>query len=260
MTESQSRLSMDLPCLLFATRHEMDDYCAPDMLYGDLSAEVLRRQYHLRDISAHLNPFTHPNREESARILFDEFRYLADTFAFWGPYKGLARTMITHMQDGNGTVFSDPLLDQAMSEHSSMKEAVNQILKLFNQYIFLLDNELTKIKFFDEIIKGINKIRLPKFDSFEDRFNGLGITVHDTWATHIFLDSFQITRNRYTANVRFRMQDHFGLDINDISNNFYRQFRLFRIWFILQRWEFYLFRPFITEIVVHKKIEGYLSR
>ena len=77
-----------------------------------ISAEVLRQQYHLHDISAQINPFTHPDREECARILFDEFRYLSDTFAFWGPYKGPARTMITHMQDGNGTVFSDPLLDQ----------------------------------------------------------------------------------------------------------------------------------------------------
>ncbi|ORM61132.1 hypothetical protein HA40_06215 [Mixta calida] len=62
MTDILSPSTMDAPRLLFATQHEMDDYCAPDMLYGDLSAEVLRRQYHLRDISTRLHPFTHPVR------------------------------------------------------------------------------------------------------------------------------------------------------------------------------------------------------
>ena len=62
MTDILSPSTMDAPRLLFATQHEMDDYCASDMLYGDLSAEVLRRQYHLRDISTRLHPFTHPVR------------------------------------------------------------------------------------------------------------------------------------------------------------------------------------------------------
>ncbi|PNS10095.1 hypothetical protein COO59_19450, partial [Mixta theicola] len=50
MAESLLSSPIKLPCLLFATQHTMDDYCAPDMLYGDLSAEVLRQQYHLRDV------------------------------------------------------------------------------------------------------------------------------------------------------------------------------------------------------------------
>lgn len=258
MTDILSPSTLDAPRLLFATQHEMDDYCAPDMLYGDLSAEVLRRQYHLHDISARLNPFTHPNREESARVLFDEFRYLSDTFAFWGPYKSLARTMIDHMQYDNGILFSDPLLDQAMSEHSSMKKALDQLSETFRQYTFFSKENKLVIKF-DEIVQEINKIRLPKFNAFQDRFNSLGITVHDTWATHIFLNSFKVTKKRYSATLCFHIQDHFGLDVNDISNSFYRQFRLFRIWFTLQRWEGYGFRPFISEIIIDVNIEGDLG-
>ena len=254
MTENQSRLSMDLSCLLFATRHEMDDYCAPDMLYGDLSAEVLRQQYHLHDISAHLNPFTHPNREESARILFDEFRYLADTFAFWGPYKGLARTMITHMQDGNGTVFSDPLLDQAMAEHISMKRSIRTILSTLQTYIDWNRRILPKQVIYD-LKESIMGSYLPRFDNFKDRINGLGITVHDTWATHITLESIEIENDRFTAMISYHIQDHFGLDSEDIANNFYRQFRIFRIWFYLQRANTSVFKPFITELKISQKIK-----
>ena len=259
MTAMLSHSTIDLPCLLFATQHEMDDYCAPDMLYGDLSAEVLRRQYHLHDISAHINPFTHPDRDESARILFDEFRYLSDTFAFWGPYKSLARTMISHMQYGHGTVFSDPLLNQAMAEHSSMKQTLNALSAVLNRCILISKQGRINIQS-EKLIKNINEIRLPVFNELMDRFNSLGIAVHDTWSTHIHLDSLEINGGRYVAKIRFTIQDHFGLDDNDISNNFYRQFRLFRIWFILQRWEGYRFLPFITVINTVATIKGALMQ
>ncbi|WP_333897215.1 DUF3289 family protein [Mixta calida] len=259
MTDILSPSTMDAPRLLFATQHEMDDYCAPDMLYGDLSAEVLRRQYHLRDISTRLNPFTHPNHEESARILFDEFRYLSDTFSFWGPYKSLARTMITHMQDGNGTVFSDPLLDQAMSEHSSMKRNLELMTTIFTKS-YVISKAGTVGFSFEKVTQLITQTRLPKFDSFQDRFNGLGITVHDTWATHIYLESISFKNNHYVARLRFHFQDHFGLDTTDVSNTLYRNFRIFRIWFILQRWENYGFRPFITEINSVAEFEGILKK
>ena len=128
MTQLLLSSPIELPRLLFATQNSMDDYCAPDMLYGDLSAEVLRKQYHLGDISTHLDPYTYPDREQSARILLDEFRDLSDMFSFWGDYKSLTRAMISHMQYGNGAVFSSPLLDQAMAEHSSVLSSLKAIL------------------------------------------------------------------------------------------------------------------------------------
>ena len=259
MTETLISPTLKLPCLLFATQHAMDDYGAPDMLYGDLSSEVLRQQYHLRDISARIDPFTHPSREESARILFDEFRDLSDMFSFYGDYKSLARMMITHMQYGNGAVFSHPLLDQAMAEHSSMKKTVELIAAILSQYSVASKNGTVNISF-DWIIKDINEIRLPKFDKFPDNFNSLGITIHDIWSTQIYLDSFEVKDHNFKVIIRFKFQDHFGLDTTDISNNFYRNFRIFRIWFILQRWKGYGFRPFISEINTTLEIKGSLKK
>ena len=253
MTKSLLSPALKLPCLLFATRHSMDDYCAPDMLYGDLSTEVLRQQYHLHDISARIDPFTHPDREESARILFDEFRDLSDMFSFYGSYKSLARSMISHMQYGNGAVFSSPLLDQAMEEHSSMQSSLKVILSALQHYIDWERQVLpeTALKVLtDSIMKSL----LPRFDKFTDQFNGLGITVHDTWATHISLESLLINENSFIAVIKYHIQDHFGLDAADIKNNFYRQFRIFRIWFYLQHINNNAFKPFISEIVLRKKI------
>ncbi|MGD8161942.1 DUF3289 family protein [Pantoea sp. FN0307] len=253
MAESMIFPAIKLPCLLFATQHKMDDYGAPDMLYGDLSAEVLRQQYHLRDISTRIDPYTHPNREECARILFDEFRDLSDMFSFYGDYKSLARTMITHMQYGNGAVFSDPLLDQAMAEHSSMESSLNAILKNIQTYI---DWEIKTLpeSAIQDLTDSIGESYLPRFDNFTDRFNGLGITIHDTWATHIILESLLIKKDSFTAIIKYHIQDHFGLDAEDISNNFYRQFRIFRIWFYLQHINNYSFKPFISDIFLTKEI------
>ena len=259
MKESLLSPALKLPCLLFATQHPMDDYCAPDMLYGDLSTEVLRQQYHLRDISARIDPFTHPDREESAPILFDEFRDLSDMFSFYGSYKSLARSMISHMQYGNGAVFSSPLLDQAMEEHSSMEIFLNFLSERFTQYNMVTKEGALAISF-EEMSKQINQTKLPKFNNIRDSFNSLGITVHDLWSTNIFLDSYEIKGKSYIARIRFKLQDHFGLDTADISNRIYRNVRIFRIWFILQRWEGYGFRPFITEINVVMKIQGVLEK
>ncbi|MGV7092164.1 DUF3289 family protein [Siccibacter turicensis] len=52
------------------------------------------------------------------------------------------------------------------------------------------------------------------------------------------------------------MQDRFGLDDNDVLNPVYREFRIFRLWFALQRWNKYGYRPFITEVNATVEISG----
>lgn len=98
--------------------------------------------------------------------------------------------------------------------------------------------------------------RLPKFDRFIDNFNGMGISVHDTWATHITLKSLKINNDSYRAVVHYKVQDHFGLDGNDILNIKYRQLRFFRIWFVLQRYNKLAFKPFMTNMEASVVITG----
>ncbi|WP_133158628.1 DUF3289 family protein, partial [Mixta theicola] len=168
-------------------------------------------------------------------------------------YKSLARTMISHMQYGNGAVFSHPLLDQAMAEHSSMQNSLNAVLRTFQKYIDWSRQALPETAL-QVLTDSIMKSLLPRFDKFTDRFNGLGITVHDTWATHITLESLLVKNGTFTAVIKYHIQDHFGLDTEDITNDFYRQFRIFRIWFYLQHINNHAFKPFISEIVLTKKI------
>lgn len=89
-----------------------------------------------------------------------------------------------------------------------------------------------------------------------DKINGLGITVHDVHATRIDILSLDIGPARWKACLKFTGQDHFGLDQDDIKKMRFRQFQFFKIWFVLQRFEIYGFRPFLTNMEAIVNIEG----
>ncbi|EIC83740.1 PAAR domain-containing protein [Serratia sp. M24T3] len=272
---------MPLPARIYETQRQMDDYDADDMRYGDLTDEQLKKDFGLIHISPHVDPFegvkfipygSHPSPypiasarqsislETSAEMLFDEFRSLSDMFSWTGEYKGLVRKMITHMQYGDGKPFSDPLLDKAMKEQilndKSEGSTLLKIREVLSENITATNNYYPLTARF-KFKKAINRdAKLPKFDDIMDRINGLGISVHDTWATHITLLSLQIDGNDFEAEIHYHIQDHFGLDNDDIRHWLYQNVRVFSIWFVLQRWDRYAFKPFTTEINVIVKIKG----
>jgi len=284
---------LPLPARIYQTTRQMDDYRARDMRYGDLDTLALRNQFYIDvdNVSARVNPRTlklqpAPNtgtlyspyamqdleqqmpsvsRDESARLMFDEFRELTKLYSFHGPYKNIITEMIDHMQENIGTPYSSPLLDKALkeqilndhSEKSSLLE-INDVLKraIDYEYGFIPLNKKGDI--FDEKgnFKELSKTVLPKFDRKIDNTNGLVITVHDTWSTHITLESLEVNGDSYRARVHYRIQDHFGLDDDDVLNPVYREFRIFRLWFALQRWDQYGYKPFITEMNATVEITG----
>ena len=276
--------ALQLPCTIFKTQKWMDDYGASDMRCGDLTEAQLKSHYGLVDVSTRANPytltkitpFTQPQsmfygsrgegekitRQQCSAILFDEFRQLSRLFSVYGPYSHLIEKMITHMQHGNGTPYRDMALDRALKEHilndrtenstfARLKEVIGKNIDWGNKYYPVRDK--------GELREAIMDGKLPKFDRFDrfqDNFNGMGITVHDTWATHITIKSLQVNNERYRAVVYYKVQDHFGLDVDDISKFKFNQFRFFRVWFVLQRYNQFGFKPFMTNIEATIEITG----
>lgn len=273
--------ALQFPCTIFKTQKWMDDYGASDMRCGDLSENQLKSQFHLLDVSSRVDPYTltkitpfsqpqsmfygsrgegeKVTRQQCAAILFDEFRDLSRTFALYGPYKQLIVQMIAHMQKGNGQPFRHMLLDRALREHilkdRTDNSTLSRIQNALTEHINWSDNIYPGVKK-NELKKSILDGKLPKFDRPQDNFNGMGITVHDTWATNITIQSLQVDSNRYTAVINYRVQDHFGLDSDDISNLKFNQFRFFRIWFVLQRYNQFAFKPFMTNMEATVEITG----
>jgi len=273
--------ALQFPCTIFKTQKSMDAYSARDMRCGDLTEAQLKSDYQLVDVStrAHpytltkITPFTQPQsmfygargegekitRQQCANILFDEFRELSCLFSFYGPYKHLIEKMITHMQYGNGKTFTSMHLDSALKDHLLADNTSNSTrLRLAGAIKKYIDweNKHYLENYKDELRKAIFEGKLPKFDRFQDKFNGMGITVHDTWATHITIKSLQVDNDRYRAVVHYKVQDHFGLDVDDISKFKFNQFRFFRIWFVLQRYNHFGFKPFMTNMEAIIEITG----
>ncbi|AUX93095.1 YPO3983 family protein [Mixta gaviniae] len=274
--------ALRFPCTIFKTQNRMDDYSAEDMRYGDLSESQLKNDYHLLDVSTRVDPWTlteitpfrQPHsmfygargegrkvtQQACASILFDEMRHLSQSFAIYGPYRHLIEEMINHMQHGEGEPFRSLSLDSALrmqivndnSIENSTRLLLQDALQVFIDWENRIYPEIAK----EELRKTILKGKLPKFDRFQDNLNGMGITVHDTWATHITIQSLHIDNNRYRACIHYKIQDHFGLDARDILEAKFNLFRFFRIWFVLQRYYRFGFKPFITHIEATIDISG----
>ncbi|MCU5772313.1 DUF3289 family protein [Erwiniaceae bacterium BAC15a-03b] len=273
--------ALQLPCTLFKSQKRMDDYTASDMRCGDLSETTLKRHFNLTEVSAKVDPYTlteitpfrQPqsmfygsrgagkklSREQCARILFDEFRQLSRPFAVYGPYKHLIEQMITHMQNCNGMPFRSLHLNAALEKrilNDKAKDSSLSRIKIALTKFTDWNNGYYPVNKKDEFDTLIRTSYLPKFAKFQDSFNGMGITVHDTYATHITIKSLHIQKDEYRAIVHYRVQDHFGLDNEDILKFKFYQFRFFRIWFVLQRYNQLAFKPFMTNMEATLEIIG----
>ncbi|ABS49732.1 MULTISPECIES: YPO3983 family protein [Yersinia pseudotuberculosis complex] len=267
--------ALKFPCTVFRTQRRMNDYAADDMRCGDLSETQLKTNFKLGDVSTKANPYTltkiapfnqrngmdekieKVTRQECAKILFEEFRTLSPSFSLYGPYKHLIGKMINHMQNGNGSPFRDMSLDAALKEQILSDSTKNSSLQLIKDTLnenIDWKNKLYPVEKENRLKIGISRGKLPKFDRLQDNFNGLGITVHDTYATHITIKSLQIDKQRYRAIVHYNIQDHFGLDDKDIIK--FRNYRFFRLWFVLQRYNQFGYKPFMTNMEVTIEIDG----
>ncbi|SHO58241.1 YPO3983 family protein [Vibrio quintilis] len=267
---------LKLPALIYQTQREMDDYDARDMHHGDLSRQVLEEKFNLQQEALGMNAISTDLRvydfeknhffgenekltkDEVANSLFDEFRFLANVYSFHGEYKHVIKQMITHMQKNTGQPFSSNLLDQALHEQIEEDDSKNSSLEIIRSTLeSYIDWENKSYPESDKqrIEEAIRDTKLPRFDSWNDYTNGLVISVHDSWATHITLQSLEIKDSEFTAVIHYQVQDHFGLDDGDLTS-IVKQQRIFRIWFVLQRWEKLGFKPFITEMNTSIKIKG----
>ncbi|MDI3358979.1 DUF3289 family protein [Lelliottia sp. V89_10] len=271
--------SMYLPCTLFETVSRFDDRSADDMQCGDMGERELLA-LGLRDISAKVDPYRLvrydlPNRyeldspfsssvsgvkishQQCVEILFNEMKELSLMFSFEGKYKMLIGEMIDHFRFGNGCGFYSERLNLAFHERLNSYLNHNPMLLIENAIEYFYSNSTSRD--YPELLHKIKYVllgsTLPKFNENEDRINGLGITVHDIAAQTITLSSLQEYTMGWSATLFFEAQDHFGLDVIDIQDKLYSQFRFFRIWFFLQRHRDFAFKPFFTNFNSVEKLE-----
>lgn len=273
------------PQTIFMTQRPFNDYGADDMRYGDISADRLIREFGLKNISNIVDPYTltrlttfdNPQSrfagvyggahrggtisvQDCARLLFEEMQKTSLPYSFVGPYRYLINQMLRHFQRSTGTPFSDSQLNAAYQDkivndnsHDSMKLAIQQE---FNDHIDFSTFGYPQNRV-AELSKIIRSRVLPKFDSFLlDKVNGMGITVHDVHATKIDIISLDVEEQGWKACIKFIGQDHFGLDVDDIRKRKFNQLDFFKIWFVLQRYNKFGFKPFLTNMEATITLQG----
>lgn len=277
-------MAAHFPQNIYSTRRHFDDYGADDMRYGDITQERLKNEFKLINISNVADPYTltrqtsfnnpqsrfsgvYGNRHggsltvnECAALLFDEMQVTSLPYAMVGPSRQLINHMLDHLKKNAGTPFKHPQLDLAWRQRITQNKAPNSALANIKTAINLnidYENKCYPQRAIPEISRLINGGVLPKFDSILlDKINGLAITVHDIHAVKIDLLNLDVGEANWHATVRFQGQDHFGLDVEDIKKKMFNQFQFFRIWFVLQRYTRFGFRPFLTNMEAIVDIEG----
>ncbi len=254
--EVRALTQLHLPLVIFQSQKPMDDIKADDMQSGDMSRNQIMNL-------GMFKPFSKLDYEFdlSARDHFVNFRLFASSVS-WGEYGSLTKMMIDRFEQNIGGKFTHPLLDQAAKSHKNTDAVVDKISDAISAELKkksgeLEDKDIKKI--WNSLATGKNSIHLPGFDTTPDWFNGLGITVHGIWSLQLTLQNLSIDLVNRTFNgvVLFKAQDHFGLNVDDVNGDKYFEFlRLFRSWFILQRYKGFGYKPFITEMNHTRKISG----
>lgn len=274
--------SMYLPYTLFEPVTRFNDDSAGDMQCGDMGEEELLA-LGLNDISEKVDPyrlirypFPHPggidgyfgsstsgikiSHSECVDILFTEMKELAGMFSFYGEYRFLIEELIGHFRYGNGSLFYSQPLNSAFHKRINIKTHNSPLLiikKCIEDEFKNHKREVYIPALLHKIQTKLLRSKLAKFNNLEDRINGLGICVHDIAAQKITLTNFQKYAIGWSATLHFVAQDHFGLDVADIKNKLYREFRFFRIWFFLQLHRDFAFKPFFTNFNTITRIGSY---
>jgi hypothetical protein len=218
---------------------------APDMEHGDFT---LNRIVAIRNWGWDLKETE--SRAIDPTQLFVDLRDLMDDYST-GSLEPVALRMVDRFQANTGGEFSDPALAQAIRAHASTGRFEANIRTELKRLLSMNAGDPTRILPRDMQLAG-----QPHFDEVADNFNGLGITVHDTWAYDVDLTRYVRNGSSYEGSFRVTLYDHYGLDQQDMEpvpsiipgvfqKPWVRQ-EGFRAWFLLQHLPALNFRPFIT--------------
>lgn len=178
--------------------------------------------------------------------LFALVKLLFTYTSLTGLYKE-AMEMLNVFYKGFGKTYKNPRLAGAAFGHDEFRKYHDKILKSIKAVIH---EETADLKFMND--KSLYIPRLS-FNNFFDNLNGIGITIHQVYATKIeLINYFCDTDKRYwTGTFRYTLYDHFGLDWVDIlkhgEDNIPPQGGDgFKAWYLLQRYR--KTKPFIVEL------------
>lgn len=167
-------------------KKRFNDRNADDMQSGDMDADILKKHYHLGQVSTSSTgllcpPTQHPatntiqpvSREKAIAMLYDELRSQSYAFSFRGPYQGLIINLFNHMQRSNGNDFQHPFMDNAYRNLILSDNSIDSTLSIIKNTIEQFDfnkSQLTK-EHFSNVLSKKSFTKIHKMERFR-QWNG----------------------------------------------------------------------------------------
>ncbi|TDM52400.1 DUF3289 family protein [Aliivibrio fischeri] len=254
----------------------MDDFDAPDMIYGKESREVIESYGFMLPFKNEMryspsmgyDIVTEDQFKLPASEHFKRMRSLGKYFSssVIGRIMGFKTShvfteMVDKFERNEGGYFESKELTEAFKKHETTDKFHKEILKCLSNN--LNESSLPKdilnivIQYMNSKIKGegapLPQFLIKKDGRFhQDLFNGGVISVHGIWSMEVYMDSLEYKGSEIRGKFRYKVQDHFGLNTADINHDIGsldKSFELiegFRSWYLLQHFKEYGYKPFIT--------------
>ncbi|RYU64315.1 DUF3289 family protein [Aliivibrio finisterrensis] len=251
--------------------------CPKDMRYGDEDKETIESYGAMTPFKDKV--FTHPLTgvqflEEDQFTLpasehFKRMNGLADDFLFGvgfsinGDTSKIYPEMVARLQRNEGGYYDHPLLTDALKYHETTAKFHGELIKCLSENVNegALPSNITNITSqymrSEEEGKGASLPQFLPYDSkgiHENLTDGTVLSVHGIWSMKVYADNLEFKDTQVRGLFKYQIQDHFGLDVKDIDHKitepkrWYEQLEGFRSWYLLQHFEGYGYKPFITKI------------
>lgn len=269
-TDTKSATTYRVPVLIYKSPRERGKKLgggqADDMTYGTMTAtEIKSMPFFLGKLGDDLN--IKDLETMSPKPLFETFRKMAVGYFSSGELKMNTLAMIQHFEKSTGTDYRNPVLTNAVRIHPKTlafsKTIVEEVITQTKQ----LDGEINQLdlsKLMDGYKARQAGFRLPMFnDYFKDLTNGETIAINDVWAGKAEITKYEKFGNFFKGTIRITLFDHFGLDAPDIGPDPttghikpYGMLPGFRAWFILQHYDRFSYKPFVTVMEMDYPFSG----
>jgi len=248
-----------------------DSEIAPDLIINDKTkAELYQMNPVIGDIATlYGQPAMPPSLPEDGSVIVkNKAKGLATTFTIGDTSaKPIVEELFNHFFEGTGIDYRNSDLTQRVIDHESTQNYINIAKKEIIAHIRRNNgNPINALN--DEHLKSVIDKCKPKFNTSDDRWNGLTISVNDTWGNYIEIKDFQCDGIRIIGKLKFTIYDHFGLDDGDVTGKYGGLAWLlgwdpeFAAWYVLQHYDGCngIYKPFITyfetEILFDENFEG----
>ncbi|MEQ8199000.1 MAG: DUF3289 family protein, partial [Clostridiaceae bacterium] len=198
-------------------------------------------------------------------ILFEIFKAMVTDFFSTEEMESVILDMIEHFKSGAGTDYSNSVLTLRAMEHENTKKYIDSTKSALIEELIMNGGNLSALEYKENGVetnlhKRIMLTERPIFNTITDIYQGLTITIDDTWANNIEVRNYSLVDKNFEGTIHFTIYDHFGLDKPDVEKE-YVFLGGFRSWFLLQHYNQFnsIYKPFVTVIEIDVPFEGFLD-